>query len=97
MELEDFSFMGSDLTEVERDHLKILQQIITRTIFGVFNCKKHKNNSAFPAAAYSYLYLSTTIHKDDPDSPEHTDADDWLVTPNHKHIMQLVFMMRAMK
>lgn len=97
MELDDFSFMGRDLTEVERDHMKILQQI-TPELFSEFLTEKTQNNSAFPAAAYSYLYLI-------PQSTRSTPIHQSILMPmtgvmlrqTTRIMRQLVFMMRAMK
>ncbi|WP_434116316.1 hypothetical protein [Klebsiella michiganensis] len=84
MELDDFSFMERDLTEVERVHMKILQQI-TPELFSEFLTAKNTKQFCLSCGHLQLFVPHTTIHKVDPDSPEHTDADDWsYVTPNHK-------------
>jgi hypothetical protein len=96
MELRRFFLYGARPYR-SRAHMKIFQQI-TPELFSEFLTAKNTKQFCLSCGRLQLFVPHTTIHKVDPDSPEHTDADDWsYVTPNTRIMRQLVFMMRAMK
>ncbi len=85
MKLDDFPpFTERELTPTEHEHTKILQQI-TPELFTSFLTEKNVRLPCLSCGRQQLFVPHTTIHKIDPDLPEHTDADDWTyVTPTFK-------------